>query len=235
MAADPGINGVALSVLIVLFGIVTVAGFMASRFKRGDGLESLDEWGTGGRKFGTWITRFLLGGDLYTAYTFVAVPAAMFATGAVAGFFAVPYTIVLYPIIFIFMARLWSVSHRHGYVTPADFVRGRHDARSLSLAVAVTGFVATMPYIALQLVGIRGRARGGRPRRRRQHHRQGPAAVHRVRAARCLHLLQRPACTRGDRLREGHPDLPRDHRRGDLPARSGRRLGQHLRCRPGTR
>src|SRR5688572_31863242 len=123
MAADTGINGIALSVLIVLFAIVTVAGFMASRFMRADSMESLDEWGLGGRKFGTWITWFLLGGDLYTAYTFVAVPAAMFATGAVAGFFAVPYTIVLYPIIFIFMARLWSVSHRHGYVTTADFVR----------------------------------------------------------------------------------------------------------------
>ncbi len=154
MAADGGVNGVALGVLIVLFLLVSVAGFMASRFQRGDSLESLDEWGLGGRKFGTWITWFLLGGDLYTAYTFVAVPAAMFATGAVAGFFAVPYTIVLYPIIFIFMARLWSVSHRHGYVTTADFVRGRYDSRGLSLAVAVTGFVATMPYIALQLVGI---------------------------------------------------------------------------------
>ena len=154
MAANTGVNGVALAVLIVLFLLVTVAGFMASRFKRGESLESLDEWGLGGRTFGTWITWFLLGGDLYTAYTFVAVPAAMFATGAVAGFFAVPYTIVLYPIIFIFMARLWSVSHRHGYVTTADFVRGRYDSRGLSLAVAVTGFVATMPYIALQLVGI---------------------------------------------------------------------------------
>ncbi len=155
MAADTGgVNGVALAVLAVLFGVVTVAGFMASRFKRPESMESLDEWGLGGRKFGTWITWFLLGGDLYTAYTFVAVPAAMFATGAVAGFFAVPYTIILYPIIFIFMARLWSVSHRHGYVTTADFVRGRYDHRGLSLAVAVTGFVATMPYIALQLVGI---------------------------------------------------------------------------------
>ncbi len=154
MAAGTGVNGVALFVLIALFLVVSVAGFMASRFQRGDSLESLDEWGLGGRKFGTWITWFLLGGDLYTAYTFVAVPAAMFATGAVAGFFAVPYTIILYPIIFIFMARLWSVSHRHGYVTTADFVRGRYNSRGLSLAVAVTGFVATMPYIALQLVGI---------------------------------------------------------------------------------
>src|SRR6476469_9155343 len=153
MAAG-GVDGVALLVLIVLFAVVTVLGFMASRCLRGDNLGSLDEWGLGGRGFGTWITWFLLVGDLYTAYTFIAVPAAMFAAGAVAGFFAVPYTIILYPIIFVFMARLWSVSHRHGYVTTADFVRGRYDSRVLSLAVAVTGFVATMPYIALQLVGI---------------------------------------------------------------------------------
>src|SRR3954464_11004993 len=154
LAAADGIAWVALAALVVLFVVVTVLGFMPARFKKGDNLDSLDEWGLGGRKFGTWVTWFLLGGDLYTAYTFVAVPAAMFATGAVAVCFAVPYTIILYPIVFVFMARLWSVSHRHRYVTPADFVRGRYDDRVLSLAVAVTGFVATMPYIALQLVGI---------------------------------------------------------------------------------
>ncbi|MFQ6172879.1 monocarboxylate uptake permease MctP [Oryzobacter sp. R7] len=149
-----GINGVALAVLVLLFALVTVMGFLATRWRRPASMESLDEWGLGGRSFGTWVTWFLLGGDLYTAYTFVAVPAAMFALGSVSGFFAVPYTIVLYPIIFVFMGRLWSVSHRHGYVTTADFVRGRFGSRSLSLAVAVTGFLATMPYIALQLVGI---------------------------------------------------------------------------------
>lgn len=153
-AVHSGINGVALTVLIVLFLVVTVMGFMATRWRRPANMESLEEWGLGGRSFGTWVTWFLLGGDLYTAYTFVAVPAAMFALGSVSGFFAVPYTIVLYPIIFVFMARLWSVSHRHGYVTPADFVKGRYGSRELSLAIAVTGFLAIMPYIALQLVGI---------------------------------------------------------------------------------
>ncbi len=140
--------------LIALFLLVTVMGFWATRWRQATSMESLDEWGLGGRKFGTWVTWFLLGGDLYTAYTFVAVPAAMFALGSVSGFFAVPYTIVLYPIIFIFMSRLWSVSHRHGYVTPADFIRGRYGSRGLSLAVSITGILATMPYIALQLVGI---------------------------------------------------------------------------------
>jgi SSS family solute:Na+ symporter len=113
----------------------------------------LHEWGLGGRRFGTIVTWFLIGGDLYTAYTFVAVPALMFGAGAL-GFFAVPYTIMVYPILYIVFPRLWSVAHKHGYVTSADFVRGRFGNRWLALAVAVTGILATMPYIALQLVGI---------------------------------------------------------------------------------
>jgi SSS family solute:Na+ symporter len=148
------VNYVQLTIVILIFGLVTVMGFMAARWRRQGELDTLDEWGLGGRGFGVFITWFLLGGDIYTAYTFIAVPAAMYATGAVSGFFAVPYTIVLYPIIFVFMARLWSVSHRHGYVTPADFVGGRYGSKALSLAVALTGILATMPYIALQLVGM---------------------------------------------------------------------------------
>ena len=142
------IDGVALGVLIFFFAVITIGGFYAAKWRKPTSMDSLDEWGLGGRGFGTVITWFLLGGDLYTAYTFVAVPAAMYATGAISGFFAVPYTIVVYPMIFVFMSRLWSVSHANGYVTPADFIRGRYDSRSLSLAVAVTGILATMPYIA---------------------------------------------------------------------------------------
>ncbi|MGW1341159.1 monocarboxylate uptake permease MctP [Kribbella sp. NPDC002412] len=148
------VDWVQLTIVVVIFGAVTAMGFMAARWRSTGSLDNLDEWGLGGRGFGTFITWFLLGGDLYTAYTFIAVPAAMYATGAISGFFAVPYTIVVYPIIFIFMSRLWSVSHRNGYVTPADFVHGRYGSKSLSLAVAVTGILATMPYIALQLVGM---------------------------------------------------------------------------------
>ena len=148
-----GVNGVALAVFALFFLAVTVLGFLAARWRKAGDEHTLDDWGLGGRSFGTWITWFLLGGDVYTAYTFVAVPAAIYAAGA-AGFFALPYTILVYPLIFTFLPRLWSVCHRHGYVTTADFVRGRFGSKGLSLAVAFTGILATMPYIALQLVGI---------------------------------------------------------------------------------
>jgi SSS family solute:Na+ symporter len=137
----------------VIFLIVSGLGFVAARWRRPDTMAHLDEWGLGGRSFGSWITWFLVGGDLYTAYTFVAVPALLFGAGAT-GFFAVPYTVIVYPMVFVFLVRLWSVSHRRGFVTPADFVRARSGSSTLALLVAITGIVATMPYIALQLVGI---------------------------------------------------------------------------------
>ncbi|HVU20253.1 MAG TPA: sodium:solute symporter, partial [Rhizomicrobium sp.] len=145
-------NPVAVTIFVALFSFVTVLGFAASRWRKGD-LTHLHEWGLGGRRFGTLVTWFLLGGDLYTAYTFVAVPALMFGAGAM-GFFAVPYTVLVYPLMFAVFPRLWAVAHAKGYVTAADFVRGRFDSRMLALVIAVTGIVATMPYIALQLVGM---------------------------------------------------------------------------------
>ena len=146
------INWTALIIFLVLFAGITWLGFAAAHWRKGD-LDLLNEWGLGGRRFGTIITWFLVGGDLYTAYTFIAVPALAFGAGAVA-FFAVPYTIVIYPILFLAFPRLWYVCHRHNYITAADFVKGRFGNRWLALATAITGIVATLPYIALQLVGL---------------------------------------------------------------------------------
>src|SRR3954467_5370421 len=148
-----GVNGVELTIVLILFLLVTVMGFAASRWRRAQSLMHLDEWGLGVRSFGSGITGFLLGGDLYAAYTFVAVPALMFGAGA-AGFFAVPYTVIIYPLVFLVVIRLWSVSPGGVFVTPARVVRSRFDSPTMALLVAITGIVATMPYIALQLVGI---------------------------------------------------------------------------------
>jgi SSS family solute:Na+ symporter len=146
------VNVTALIIFVTLFGLIAWLGFAAANWRRGN-LDQLHEWGLGGRRFGTLITWFLVGGDLYTAYTFIAVPALAYGAGAVA-FFAVPYTILIYPILFVVFPRIWRVCHKHQYITAADFVQGRFGNRWLALAVTITGLVATMPYIALQLVGV---------------------------------------------------------------------------------
>ncbi|MBW8723571.1 MAG: sodium:solute symporter family protein [Inquilinus limosus] len=144
---------VALAVFAFFFILVTVMGFMAARWKRGETLAHIDEWGLGGRKFGTWVTWFLVGGDFYTAYTVIAVPALVYAVGAY-GFFALPYTIIVYPFVFLVMPKLWKRAKDNGYVTAGDVVFGQYGSRGLELAVAITGVLAVMPYIALQLVGM---------------------------------------------------------------------------------
>jgi SSS family solute:Na+ symporter len=147
------VNATVFTIVVVLFLLVTLIGFAASRWRRADNMLQLTEWGLGGRGFGTFISWFLLGGDTYTAYTFIAVPALVYASGSI-GFYAVSYTIMAFPIAFMILPRLWSVARVHNYITQADFIRGRYGSRGLSLAMAFTGILALMPYIALQLVGI---------------------------------------------------------------------------------
>ena len=146
---DGQINWAALAVFVFFFVLVTVMGFWAASWQTGGSKKDahLDEWGLGGRNFGTWITWFLVGGDFYTAYTVIAVPALVYAVGAY-GFFALPYTILVYPIVFVIMPRLWHAAHQAGHVTAADVVYGRYGSRWLELAVAVTGVA---PLVAVTL------------------------------------------------------------------------------------
>jgi SSS family solute:Na+ symporter len=147
------IDSTALAVFLFFFALVTIMGFLAARWRRPATLAHLDEWGLGGRQFGTWITWFLIGGDFYTAYTVIAVPALVYSVGAY-GFFALPYTIIVYPFVFAVMPKLWQLAKDTNAVTAADVVRNQYQSRSLESAVAITGVLATMPYIALQLIGM---------------------------------------------------------------------------------
>jgi len=152
MTSEP-LDYSAIGVFVFFFLLVTVMGFVAARWRRPETLAHIDEWGLGGRQFGTWITWFLVGGDFYTAYTVIAVPALVYGVGAY-GFFALPYTILVYPFVFAVMPLLWRVARDGNHVTAADVVGATYGSRLLELAVALTGIVATMPYIALQLIGM---------------------------------------------------------------------------------
>ncbi|MEM0193613.1 MAG: sodium:solute symporter, partial [Metallosphaera sp.] len=146
------IDYITLGVFIALFAIFTILGFWASRWRRGD-LSKIDEWGLGGRRLGWLLVWFLMGADLFTAYTFIAVPSGVLASGSLY-FFAVPYVAWGFGVALLTMPRLWTVSRNKGYVTASDFVKDRFNNRTLAIAVALTGVVAELPYIALQIVGM---------------------------------------------------------------------------------
>ncbi|MDV3125948.1 sodium:solute symporter [Mycobacterium sp. 21AC1] len=147
------VNAVTVGVFLALIALVTGIGFVASRWRRASSLHDLDEWALGGRGFGGFVTWFLLGGDLYSAYTLIAVPAAIFSIGAF-GFYAVPNAVVLYSLGFLFLPKLVRLAHEKGYVTLTDFVNDRFKSTTLGVAITMTGLLATLPYLALQLIGL---------------------------------------------------------------------------------
>jgi solute:Na+ symporter, SSS family len=146
------IDPLVLGAFIAVLGATSLFALFARWFRPSDDLPSLEGWALAGRQFGGVIIWFLLGSSIYTAYTFAAVPGLVYGAGAL-GFFALTYTIILCPLLFVLLPRLWEVARNH--ITVADYVKQHYESPGLALAVALTGVLATMPYLALQLLGIR--------------------------------------------------------------------------------
>lgn len=140
-------------IFIALFVVFTGLGFAAAYWRKGD-LSDLGQWALAGRKLGPYLAWFLVGGDLYTAYTFIAIPSAAFGKGSIY-LYATPYVMSTFAIAMVTMITLWKMSRRKNYVTGVDFVRDRFNSRTLAIAIALTGIIAELPYIALQIVGMK--------------------------------------------------------------------------------
>ena len=137
---------------LALFVVFVALGFFGSRWRRGD-LNNLGEWALAGRRMGTYLVWFLVGADLYTAYTFIAIPSGVYAKGAIYNF-AVPYVALTFGIAILFMPKFWRITHEKGYITGADFAKGTFNSTTLAVLIAIVGIVAELPYIALQIVGM---------------------------------------------------------------------------------
>jgi SSS family solute:Na+ symporter len=152
MVMSPLVGPLGWGIFLGFFVIFVFLGFYGARWRRGD-LSQLHEWALAGRRLGTFLVWFLVGADLYTAYTFIAVPSGVFASGALY-FFAVPYVATTFAVASVTMPVLWRWSRLRNYVTAADFVQDRFNSKLLAGFIAATGIVAEFPYIALQIVGM---------------------------------------------------------------------------------
>ncbi len=140
----------ALFFLLVI--TVIVVSFLGAKWRKAD-FSKISEWSIGGRKFGTLIIWFLMGGDIYTAYSLISIPGGSYGLG---GFilYAVVYGTMSYPFLYYVAPRLYLIAKKRGMITGGDYVKERFESPILALLVALTGILAMLPYIALQIVGI---------------------------------------------------------------------------------
>jgi len=137
-----------------------------------------------------------------------AVPALVYGAGAM-GFFAVPYTILIFPILYLIFYLIFpkAVGDR---ACPRSRHRGRLCARTLQEPAACAGRGADRDRRHHALHRATARRHAGRDRWPRISSRRisrTPAADHRLHRARSLHLYQRLARACVDRCGQGYVDL----------------------------
>ena len=75
-------DAIELTIFMFLFLVIAVMGFAAARWQPGETMRPPRRVGPGRAQVRHLDPWFLIGGDLYTAYTFVAVPALLFGAAA---------------------------------------------------------------------------------------------------------------------------------------------------------
>lgn len=144
-------NLTALIVTSIIVLAVVFIGFMAGRDKKNR--SSVEEWSVGGRNLGSLFVWFLIGADIYTAYTFLGLTSTAFKGGSIA-FFATPYVVLAYPLAYFFLPKIWRVASEHKFTTLSDYLKARFDSKLFAVLTAISGVLMLIPYIDLQLSGI---------------------------------------------------------------------------------
>jgi hypothetical protein len=78
------------TVFFTLVGLTVVAGFLGSKWRAPD-FSKIAEWSIGGMRFGSFIVWFLMGADIYTAYSLISIPGAAYSL--VASYFTPSFTV----------------------------------------------------------------------------------------------------------------------------------------------
>ncbi|TWP33802.1 sodium:solute symporter family protein [Leekyejoonella antrihumi] len=136
---------------VALIGMVVIASCAFIGRRRPSA--TLEDWTVGQRNFGGIVTWFLMAGESFTTFTFLAVAGLAFTSGAAATY-AIPYIPLSFIGLYFLGPKLWRLGKQHGYLTQADFFSERYRSPLLGRIVAVVGVVFLLPYLQLQITGL---------------------------------------------------------------------------------
>lgn len=138
-----------LGVSLVVVFLVALLGVFLGRGRNSD----MEGWLVSGRKMGSFLVWFLLGSEIYTAFTFEGLAGYAYKNGS-AAFYNVALNDVAYAIGFMVLPTIWIIGKRFGYVTQSDFVAGRYQSKPLGVFVALTSAIIMIAYIDLNITGL---------------------------------------------------------------------------------
>ena len=138
-------------VAFVAVGVLVVS-YIGIRAGAGSS-HTLEGWVVNDRGMGPLMTWFLLGTEVYTAFTFIGLAGFAFARGG-GVFYNVATNDVGYALGFFVLPAIWLVGRRFGYVTQSDFIEGRYQSPKLGIFVALCTALIMIAYVDLNIEGL---------------------------------------------------------------------------------
>lgn len=142
-------SAVALSIIaIIVFGTILFALNAVRRFRMDP-----QEFIVGNRSFGALLLWILMGGEIYTTFTFLGAAGWAYGKGA-PSFYILAYLPFGYIIGYLYLPLVWRLGKSRGLMTWPDFLVDRYGSKLLAGTVASLQFVLMVPYVTLQLTGL---------------------------------------------------------------------------------
>ena len=145
MASELGLIGV------VFIGVVFVT-WIGVRSGRGAS-GTIEGWIINDRNMGPVLTWFLLGTEIYTAFTFLGLAGFAYSNGGGA-FYNVATNDVGYALGFFILPAIGLLGRKYGYLTQSDFIAGRYQNKSLGVVVSFFVAIIMIAYIDLNIEGL---------------------------------------------------------------------------------
>lgn len=141
---------VALAIMTAYLIIAMAIGVMAGR---GRNKASLSEFTTADRSLGLIVMWFLMGGAIFSAFSFLGAPGWAFAQGAPA-LYILTYTAFAILPWYILAPKINAIGKKHNLYSLVGFFFGRYRMKSLSVLVAIIALFAFIQYLATQMSGM---------------------------------------------------------------------------------
>lgn len=138
-----------LATALALTFAILVAAALMNRSKSGN----LEGWLIHHRGMGSLLLWFLLGSEIYTAFTFQGLAGYSYSKGA-AGFYNVAQNDVAYAVAFLVLPCIWVLGKKYGYLTQADFLAHRYGSKALGVFVALCTALIMVAYVDLNIEGL---------------------------------------------------------------------------------
>lgn len=139
--------------LIMMLGYLLIALCIGIFSGRGRDSKSLTEFTVAGRNLNLFVTWFLMGGAIFSAFAFLGAPGWAFSRGAPALYILAYLVFGIVP--WYFMGpKIGRIGKRLRLYSLVGFLKGRFESRSLAILVGIISFFAFIQYLAIQLKGM---------------------------------------------------------------------------------